>query len=101
MSRITKGSANVFADAGLPAIEAHLYGLAVIGVVTSVVSAFYYLRVVKVMYFDEPVGAFDRPLTAELKGVLFVTAVVTLFFFILPGPIVGGADTAALALFAR
>jgi NADH-quinone oxidoreductase subunit N len=53
------------------------------------------------MYFDEPAGAFDRPLTAELKGVLFVTAVVTLFFFILPGPIVGGADAAALALFAR
>jgi NADH-quinone oxidoreductase subunit N len=81
------------------AIDAKLAGLAVIGVVTSVVSAFYYLRVVKVMYFDEPVGAFDRPLTAELKGVLFVTAVVTLFFFILPGPIVGGADAAALALF--
>src|SRR6267154_1655624 len=85
----------------LAAIDAKLAGLAVIGVVTSVVSAFYYLRVVKVMYFDEPVGAFDRPLTTELKGVLFVTAVVTLFFFILPGPIVGGADAAALALFAR
>src|SRR5271163_2823292 len=85
----------------LAAIDAKLAGLAVIGVVTSVVSAFYYLRVVKVMYFDEPVGAFDRPLTAELKGVLFVTAVVTLFFFILPGPIVGGAETAAAALFAR
>src|SRR6202045_1108367 len=85
----------------LAAIDAKLAGLAVIGVVTSVVSAFYYLRVVKVMYFDEPVGAFDRPLTAELKGVLFVTAVVTLFFFILPGPIVGGADAAALALFVR
>ena len=83
------------------AIDAKLAGLAVIGVVTSVVSAFYYLRVVKVMYFDEPVGAFDRPLTAELKGVLFVTAVVTLFFFILPGPIVGGAEAAASALFAR
>ena len=83
------------------AIDAKLAGLAVIGVVTSVVSAFYYLRVVKVMYFDEPVGAFDRPLTAELKGVLFVTAVVTLFFFILPGPIVGGAEAAAAALFAR
>ena len=85
----------------LAAIDAKLTGLAVIGVVTSVVSAFYYLRVVKVMYFDEPVGAFDRPLSAELKGVLFVTAVLTLFFFVFPGPIVGGADTAAAALFAR
>ena len=85
----------------LAAINAQLAGLAVIGVVTSVVSAFYYLRVVKVMYFDEPFGAFDRPISAELKGVLLVTAVVTLFFFLFPGPIVGGAEAAAAALFAR
>jgi len=83
----------------LAAIDAKLVGLAVIGVVTSVVSAFYYLRVVRVMYFDEPAGAFDRPLAAELKGVLLVTAIVTLFFFLLPGPIVGAAEAAAAALF--
>ena len=46
-------------------------------------------------------AAFDRPISAELKGVLFVTAVVTLFFFLFPGPIVGGAEAAASALFAR
>jgi len=85
----------------LAAINAQLTGLAVIGVLTSVVSAFYYLRVVKVMYFDEPVGMFDRPLSAEVKGVVFVTAVVTLFFFLFPGPIIGGADAAASALFSR
>jgi NADH-quinone oxidoreductase subunit N len=85
----------------LAAIDAKLTGLAVIGVVTSVVSAFYYLRIVKVMYFDEPVGAFDRPISAELKGVVFVTAVVTLFFFVLPGPIFAGAEAAAAALFAQ
>src|SRR5580704_2040572 len=83
------------------AINAQLAGLAVIGVVTSVVSAFYYLRVVQVMYFDEPVDTFDRPITAELKGVVFVTAVVTLFFFLFPGPIVSGAEAAASALFVR
>jgi NADH-quinone oxidoreductase subunit N len=83
----------------LAAIDAGLVGLAVIGVVTSVISAFYYLRIVKVMYFDEPAGAFDRPLAPELKGVLFVTAVVTLFFILLPGPIVGAAQSAAAALF--
>jgi NADH-quinone oxidoreductase subunit N len=59
------------------------------------------VRIVKVMYFDEPAEAFDRPLTAELKGVVFVTAVLTLFFFALPGPIVGGAEAAAAALFAQ
>jgi NADH-quinone oxidoreductase subunit N len=85
----------------LAAVNAQLVGLAVIGVLASVVSAFYYLRVVKVMYFDEPVGAFDRPIATELKGVLFVTSIVTLFFFLFPGPIVGGAETAASALFGR
>ena len=53
------------------------------------------------MYFDEPVGSFDRPISTELKGVLFVTAVVTLFFFLSPGPIIAGAEAAASALFTR
>jgi NADH-quinone oxidoreductase subunit N len=83
------------------AIDAKLTGLAVIGVVTSVVGAFYYLRIVKVMYFDEPVAAFDTPIAGELKGVLLVTALVTLFFFLLPGPVVGSAEVAASSLFLR
>jgi NADH-quinone oxidoreductase subunit N len=105
----------MFAMAGIPptagffsklyifvaAIDAHLTGLAVIGVVTSVVGAFYYLRVVKVMYFDEPAGAFDRPLHVELKAVLLITALVTLFFFLLPDPVVGSAEAAAASLFGR
>jgi NADH-quinone oxidoreductase subunit N len=85
----------------LAAIDAKLVGLAVIGVVTSVVGAFYYLRIVKVMYFDEPLGAFDRPIAAELKWVLVVTAVVTMFFILLPDPIVGSAEVAAASLFTR
>jgi len=85
----------------LAAIDAKLTGLAVIGVLASVVGAFYYLRVVKVMYFDEPVGAFDRPIAIELKAVLVVTAILTLFFILLPDPIVGGAEAAAASLFPR
>ena len=85
----------------LAAIDAKLTGLAVIGVVTSVVGAFYYFRIVKVMYFDEPTGAFDQPIAGELKGVLVVTALVTLFFFLLPGPVIGSAEVAAASLFAR
>ena len=85
----------------LSAIDAHMTGLAIIGVVTSVVGAFYYLRVVKVMYFDEPAGAFDRPIAVELKAVLLVAAIVTMFFFLLPDPIVGSAEAAAASLFAR
>src|SRR6266480_3773104 len=85
----------------LAAIDAHLVGLAVIGVVTSVVGAFYYLRIVKVMYFDEPVGAFDRPIAPELKWVLVVTAVLTMFFILMPDPVVGGAEAAAKSLVLR
>src|SRR5204862_157795 len=85
----------------LAAIDAKLVGLAVIGVVTSVVGAFYYLRIVKVMYFDEPLGAFDRPIAAELKWVLVVTAVLTMFFILMPDPVVGGAEVAAKSLFLR
>jgi len=85
----------------LAAIDAHLNALAVIGVVTSVVGAFYYLRIVKVMYFDDPAGAFDRPIAVELKAVLVVTAIVTLFFFLLPDPLAGSAEAAAASLFAR
>ncbi|HEV8680247.1 MAG TPA: NADH-quinone oxidoreductase subunit NuoN [Stellaceae bacterium] len=85
----------------LAAIDANLVGLAVIGVVASVVGAFYYLRIVKVMYFDEPLVSFDRPIAAELKWVLAVTVVVTMFFILLPDPIVGGAEAAAASLFAK
>jgi NADH-quinone oxidoreductase subunit N len=85
----------------LAAIDANLVGLAVIGVVTSVVGAFYYLRIVKVMYFDEPVGAFDRPIAAELKWVLVITVFVTMFFILLPDPVVGSAEAAAKSLFLR
>ncbi len=84
----------------LAAIDAHLTGLAIIGVLASVVGAFYYLRIVKVMYFDEPQGAFDR-VPPELKGVLVVTAVVVLFFILLPDPLVGGAQAAAQSLFGQ
>jgi NADH-quinone oxidoreductase subunit N len=84
----------------LAAINAHLVWLAIIGVVTSVVGAFYYLRIVKVMYFDEPLVTFDRPLAPELRAVLLVTAFLTLFFIVHPDPVVGGAQAAASSLFA-
>jgi NADH-quinone oxidoreductase subunit N len=84
----------------LAAIDAHLTGLAIIGVLASVVGAFYYLRLVKVMYFDEPQGTFDR-VSPELKGVLLVTAIVVLFFIVFPDPLVGGAQVAARSLFGQ
>jgi NADH-quinone oxidoreductase subunit N len=82
----------------LGAIKAGLYGLAVIGVLTSVVGAYYYLRVVKVMYFDAPEAPFD-PRPASLSFVAAATALFTTFFFIFPAPFVGAAQAAAKALF--
>ncbi|HXQ50467.1 MAG TPA: NADH-quinone oxidoreductase subunit NuoN [Stellaceae bacterium] len=85
----------------LAAIDAGLYTLAVIGVVASVVGAYYYLRIVKLMYFDEPVGVgFDRPIAREMQAVLLISAVVILFFFAYPGLVVDGADSVAASLFA-
>ena len=83
----------------LAAIEAELYALAVIGVLSSVVAAFYYMRIVKVMYFDELAEALDKPLDAGVAAVLGLTGIVILFFFAYPGPLLAGAETAAAALF--
>jgi NADH-quinone oxidoreductase subunit N len=82
----------------LAAIQAGLYTLAVIGVLASVVSAYYYVRIVKVMYFDEPVGRFDRPIGGEMVAIQTVSGVLILFFFILPGPLIASAGVAIKAL---
>ena len=80
------------------AIQGHLYGLAVIGVLSSVVAAFYYLRVVKFMYFDEASVPFDRQ-SRLLQGVLAITGVLVLFLFAYPPLFVGAATAAAKSLF--
>jgi NADH-quinone oxidoreductase subunit N len=82
----------------MAAIQAGLFTLAVIGVVTSVVGAFYYIRVVKVMYFDEPRGTFERA-PAGVEAVLFVTTVIVVLFWLNPAPLVSSAGTAARSLF--
>ena len=70
----------------------------VVGVLTSVVGAFYYLSIIKVMYFDEPAGELD-PMRTELRVVLAITGVFTIFFFVYPGPLVSVATSAARSLF--
>jgi NADH-quinone oxidoreductase subunit N len=83
----------------LAAIEAGLYTLAVIGVLTSVVGAFYYVRIVKLMYFDEAGEPFDHPADREVALVIAGTSVVILLFFVYPMPLIAGAEGAAAALF--
>ena len=82
----------------LAAIKAGLFTLSVIGVVTSVIGAFYYLNIVKVMYFDQPVGAVD-PVRVELRTVLAVSGIFNILFFAYPGPLVSAATAAAKSLF--
>jgi NADH-quinone oxidoreductase subunit N len=80
------------------AIEAKLYYVAVIGVIASVVGAFYYLRIVKIIYFDAPKGAFET-MTPALKGVLAASSAAVLLFWLVPGPLVSAAQAAARSLF--
>jgi NADH-quinone oxidoreductase subunit N len=80
------------------AIKAGLFTLAVVGVVTSVVGAYYYLSIIKVMYFDEPLVRLDQMRT-ELRTVLAVAGLFNIFFFLYPGPLVSVATVAAKSLF--
>ena len=80
------------------AIQAGLVALAVIGVVTSVIGSYYYLRIVKVMYFDEAQPAYE-PLAPGLRIVLAVSSVVVILLGIVPAPLVAIAGTAARSLF--
>ncbi|PWR25584.1 NADH-quinone oxidoreductase subunit NuoN [Zavarzinia aquatilis] len=82
----------------ISAIEHGLYTLSVIGMLSSVVSAFYYLRVVKVMYFDAPEGQLETPFPLASRVVVTVTGAVTVLYFIVPGPLVAIAGAAAKTL---
>ena len=80
------------------AVQSGLWALAVIGVLTSVVGAYYYIRIIKVMYFDQPDAAFD-PRPASLSVLAAVSGLFTTLFFVIPAPFVGAAQTAAAVLF--
>jgi NADH-quinone oxidoreductase subunit N len=82
----------------LAAIKAGLFTLAVIGVVTSVIGAYYYLAIVKIMYFDQPAQSFQR-MPMLLRVVLGVSGLVNILFFAYPAPLLGAATVAANSLF--
>jgi len=82
----------------LAAIRAGLYALAVIGVLLSVVGAYYYLRIVKIMYFDAPAERFE-PMDMPLAAVLGITGLFILLYFVYPAPLVAFAGAAAKSLF--
>jgi len=85
----------------LAVVEAGYYWLAVVGFVTSVVGAVYYLRIVKVMYFDEPTEVFEPPRHRGVNAVAAVSAAVNSpLHLLLIWPLVMAAGAAAQSLFA-
>ena len=77
------------------AIDAGLIWLSVAGMVFSVIGAFYYLRIIKIMYFDEPAAEFDVGGSKGLNLVSGISAVLVAIFFIFPLPAVIQVSTAA------
>jgi NADH-quinone oxidoreductase subunit N len=71
---------------------------AVIGAVLTVIGAFYYIRIVKVIYFDEPRAPY-APMNLNLRLVLGLSSAVVLFFWVIPSPLRGVAEAAARSLF--
>jgi len=70
----------------------------VIGLVTSVVGAYYYLRIVKIIYFDDPAEGFE-PTTRTQSVIMTASGLFIAFFVIFPGPLLDGAQAAAAVLF--
>jgi NADH-quinone oxidoreductase subunit N len=83
----------------MAAVEANLVWPAVLGVLASVVASYYYLRIVKVMYFDEPAEALDRAPLGVNRVVAFVTAIIVAVFSFTPQPLSLIAEAAAKGLF--
>lgn len=65
-------------------IKVEMYTLAIIGLITTVISAFYYLRIIKIIYFDDPKEIFEIDKNLGLKVSLFLSTIIILIYFIYP-----------------
>ncbi len=83
----------------LAAVEKGLYMLSIVGVMASVIAAYYYLNIVKIIYFDEGDRAIDRRYSFFMKATLLLASLFNLFMFIYPAPFFDIAKDAASALF--
>jgi NADH-quinone oxidoreductase subunit N len=80
------------------AVKEGLWPLAIFGVLASVVGAYYYVRIVKVMFFDEPKERF-LAVPAKAGLIMAVTSLFVLLYVVWPAPLVSSADAAARSLF--
>ena len=85
-------------ECSIAAIQAELYWLAVIGVLASVVGAYYYLRIIKIMWFDDPAPQF-APVAGELKLVYGLSGLFILAYVLVASPLGTAADVAAGTFF--
>ncbi len=69
-------------------IEQSMYSLAIIGLLSTVIAAFYYLRIIKVIYFDTEKEKFEKNHNIGLKISLTVSTIFILFYFIYPSPLI-------------
>ena len=81
----------------LAAVQNGMWTLAVIGVLTSVIGAFYYIRIVKVMYFDAAEAAFD-PRPRSVSAIAAAAGAFTVLFVLFAAPIFAAAQSAARVL---
>ena len=65
-------------------IESELYALAIIGLLTTVVSAFYYLKIIKIIYFDDNKLKFDETRNVSIKTTIFLSCLVLSIYFLSP-----------------
>jgi NADH-quinone oxidoreductase subunit N len=82
----------------LAAIQAHLYWPAILGVLASAVGLVYYLRLVKIMYFDEPAPAFDSEIGVGSTLIMTLSGAFALLFIFGASPLITIVDAAAKAL---
>jgi NADH-quinone oxidoreductase subunit N len=83
----------------LAAVQSGLYVLAAIGFITSVIGAYYYLRIIKIMFFDEPAAAFEKPLSNVNAAILAMSTAFVLMFVVAPTVVTDATAMAAKSLF--
>jgi NADH-quinone oxidoreductase subunit N len=82
----------------MAAVKAGLWALAILGVLASVVGAYYYIRIVKIIYFDEPAPAFDA-MDVEVKWIAYAGGAFALLFVVFASPLLTLAEAAAKSLY--
>ncbi len=83
----------------IPLIKAEMYGLAVTFVIASVISAFYYLKIIKIIYFDTEVKKAELAPDFAIKAIVVIGALFNILYILMPTPLINAAEIASLVLF--